>query len=264
MTHSQHPIVGDRVIEGEGTPLQEWQQWLALQCFPSLPIDELEPTQRICIFAPHPDDEVLGAAGLLQHLAERGHSICVVHVTSGTQSHPDSRLYSPERLAQVRPQESQKAFHALGIASQVEQHFFGLEDGSLYQQQRRLKQYVARFLRHDDVIIAPFAFDGHPDHEATGQVLQAYADQQGLRCWQVLIWAWHWAKPNDPRIPWEKVHAVTLNADQQQLKRQAIHCFQSQIEIDPSTGAPPILSAATIERILQPLELYIQHGFSPS
>ncbi len=254
----QHPIVGDRVIEGDGTSQDAWQNWQGLQDLPRLDIRTNFPVQqRICIFSPHPDDEILGCGGLLQQLAAKGNPITIIHVTNGTQSHPDSQLYPPETLDIVRPQESLAALKALGIDHHVTIIALDLTDGEVFHQQTEFNKKLAAIIQPEDILVTPFEFDGHPDHEATGQVVAAFAKQHSLDCYQVLIWAWHWAKPADSRIPWHHARRLDLNADQRQRKAQAIACFESQITIDESTGNPPILSAQTIARISQPWEVYL-------
>lgn len=255
---NNHPIVGDRVIEGDGTSCDAWQNWSGLQNMPRLNVATSFPAhQRVCIFAPHPDDEVLGCGGLLQHLANNGNPILLVHVTNGTQSHPDSQIYPPKALDIIRPQESIAALEALGISHQVKVISMHLSDGDVFAEQAQFHQKLAAITQPDDILVTPFIHDGHPDHEATGQVVAAFAKQHRLACYQVLIWAWHWATPADSRIPWNCAFKVDLTPEQLKRKSQAIHCFTSQITIDESTGNPPILSAQTIARISQPWEVYL-------
>lgn len=253
-----HPIVGDRLIEGDGTSQDAWQNWQGLQRLPRLDIAARFPVhQRVCIFAPHPDDEVLGCGGLLQHLAANGNNIVIIHVTNGTQSHPDSQLYSPQTLNIIRPQESLAALRALGIAGQVTTVALGLSDGDVFAQQAVLQQRLTTIIQPDDILVTPFRYDGHPDHEATGHVVTDFAKRQDLACYQALIWVWHWAKPADRRIPWHCATRLDLSAKQLHQKTQAIACFKSQITMDKSTGNPPILSAHTIARVSQPWEVYL-------
>ena len=253
-----HPIVGDRVIEGEGTSQQLWQNWQGLHDLPRVRVADSFPSpQRVCIFAPHPDDEILGCGGLLQQLVANGNAILLVYVTNGTQSHPNSQVYPPQKLNIIRPQESFAALEVLNIAQQVATVALDLTDGEVFSQQAQFKEKLTAIIRPDDILVTPFIHDGHPDHEATGQVVAAFAKQQQLACYQVLIWAWHWAKPADSRIPWHCALSVDLTAEQLQRKTQAIHCFKSQISIDASTGNLPILSAQTIARISQPWEVYL-------
>jgi len=253
-----HPIVGDRVIEGDGTSSETWQNWQGLQALPRFNIaDTFAPQRRVCIFSPHPDDEILGCGGLLQQVAANGNPIVLVHVTNGTQSHPDSQIYPPEQLDSIRPQESQSALKTLGIAQQVTTIALGLTDGNVFNEQTQFHEQLTSILQSTDILVTPFAHDGHPDHEATGQVVAAFAKQHQLACYQVLIWAWHWAKPADHRIPWHYAIRVDLTTAQAERKAQAITCFKSQITVDESTGNPPILSPQTIARISQPWEVYL-------
>ncbi len=91
--------VGDRLIYGNGTTKRAWQQWSGLQSLQTLVPEQAFPAgQRILIIAPHPDDEILGCAGLIQQLSTLEREILLVAVTNGTQSHPDSQLYTPQQL----------------------------------------------------------------------------------------------------------------------------------------------------------------------
>lgn len=253
-----HPIVGDRIIEGDGTSQDAWQNWQGLDLMPRLDIAKNFPSQqRVCIFAPHPDDEVLGCGGLLQQLAANGNALVLVHVTNGTQSHPHSQIYPPEKLDIIRPQESLNALDVLDIAHQVTTIALELPDGDVFAQQEAFHRKLAVIIQPNDILVTPFVHDGHPDHEATGQVVATFAKSRQLACYQVLIWAWHWAKPDDKRIPWHYASRVDLSVEQLLRKKRAIACFESQISVDESTGNPPILSAQTIARICQPWEVYL-------
>ena len=253
-----HPIVGDRVIKGDGTSQEAWKNWSGLQDMPRFDITKsFAPHQRVCIFAPHPDDEIIGCGGLLQQLTANGNPIVLIHVTNGTQSHPNSTIYTQEKLNTIRPQESMQALEVLGVAHQVTTVALNLADGEVFTQQEQFRQKLSTIIQADDILITTFMRDGHPDHEATGQVVASFAKQQHLACYQVLIWAWHWAKPADNRIPWHCAMRVDLTPEQLQRKIEAITCFESQITIDDSTGNPPILSAQAIARISQPWEVYL-------
>jgi hypothetical protein len=41
-----------------------------------------------------------------------------------------------------------------------------------------------------------------------------------------------------------------------QRKRDALRCFASQMEADPSTGQPPIVGPHALQRLLHPYEVY--------
>ncbi|WP_291354584.1 MULTISPECIES: PIG-L deacetylase family protein [unclassified Acinetobacter] len=254
----KHALVGDRLIHGEGTGYQDWLNWSGLDALQPLDIDACFPAgKRVLIVAPHPDDEILGCAGLLQQLAQLEREIVLVAVTNGTQSHPGSRVYTAEQLNSIRPAETQAALEVLGIQHVVSRMALNMMDGEVSSQQDRFYQALESLVKPEDILVCTFDRDGHPDHEATGKVVQQLANELQLSCYQVLIWAWHWAIPEDSRIPWNKALKLQLTPQQLEYKAQAIACFKSQLKPDQSTGRPPILSPQTIQRILMPCEVYI-------
>ena len=251
-------LVGDRLIYGEGTSYDEWSNWPGLDNLTPLDLTAHFPEgHRVLIVAPHPDDEILGCAGLMQQLVQLNREVVLVAVTNGTQSHPDSLLYTPEQLNHIRPAETEAALKVLGIDHSVQRIALNIMDGEVTSQQQQLDQALQSLIQPNDILVCTFEKDGHPDHEATGTVVKQLAHIMQLSCYQVLIWAWHWAIPNDRRIAWEKGLKLRLTTQQLALKKAAISCFKSQIETDSTTGQPPILSSTTIQRILMPCEVYI-------
>lgn len=254
----KHDIVDDRVIFGDGTSTQVWENWQGLQQLPALDLKHAFPQQRrVCILAPHPDDEILGCGGLIQQLIAQGNPILIIAVTNGTASHPYSKQYTAQDLDQLRPQETLAALAHLGATDQVQRIALNLPDGQVYQQKNSLYLALENIIQDQDILVATFAQDGHPDHEGTGKIAEKFARDHGLVCYQVLIWAWHWAKPNDERIPWQRAQRLDLSSHQQHKKRQAIDHFKTQIERDPTTMNAPILSQQAIERICKAWEVYI-------
>ncbi|WP_168405284.1 PIG-L deacetylase family protein [Acinetobacter indicus] len=252
------PVVGDRKIYGSGTDQTQWLNWSGLTGLPDLNLTQHFPERgRVLIFAPHPDDEILGCAGLMQQLAAAGRELLLVAVTNGTGSHPRSKRYSVEQLNVLRPQESLNALAVLGLEHKVQRIALNIADGQVMQAESELLQQLQNRVQPEDILVTTFAQDGHPDHEATGRVVQHWARQHRQRCYQVLIWAWHWAMPADARIPWAQARKLRLTAQQLALKQQAIQCFKTQIEADDTIHQPPILSAKTISRLLIPYEVYI-------
>ncbi|WP_347474244.1 PIG-L family deacetylase [Acinetobacter thermotolerans] len=254
----KHPIVEDRIIQGEGTALEEWQQSQQLANLKLFDFTSIFPVNhRICIIAPHPDDEILGCAGMIQQLDAAGYEIVLFAVTNGTASHPNSSLYTPEQLDLIRPRESLNALQTLNLSKPVQRIALNIQDGEVAQQRDQLAAALKQYLKSHDILVTAFEYDGHPDHEITGQVCKQVSIEMSLKCLQVLIWAWHWANPEDARIPWHKALKLELSSRQLKLKSKAMQCFKSQLEPDLSTGNDPIVSASALERLLQPWEVYI-------
>lgn len=81
------------------------------------------------------------------------------------------------------------------------------------------------------------------------------AGQVGCRLFELPIWAWHWAVPGDPRVPWHRAAAIPLAPGELTLKRRALDCFGSQGQPDFSTDSDAMLPAGATRRLLRPFEV---------
>ena len=79
--------------------------------------------------APHPDDEIFGAAGLLQSLLVRGISLEIVAVSDGEASHPSAPWRGID-LRSVRERETVHALQRLGWKAPTVTRL-GLPDGQI-------------------------------------------------------------------------------------------------------------------------------------
>jgi len=244
------------LIHGEGTDAAAWAAWPALARLPVRSAAQLVPPgQRAVIVAPHPDDEVLACGGLLHAIARLPRRILLVAVSNGEGSHPGSARYAADALARLRVRESARALSRLGAhAAQVD--YLQLPDGQLAAHETTLQAHLRERLAGSDVVFCTWAHDGHPDHEAAARAARAACGSVGARLYGAPVWAWHWARPGDPRVPWHTAFGVPLDAAAMAAKRAALHEFRSQLEPDPSTGAAPVLPARALARWLQPAEVF--------
>lgn len=125
--------------------------------------------RRLLVLAPHMDDEALAAGGTLASLAATSR-IDVAYATDGARSPLPAAPWigspAPE-LPEARRREAVEAMAVLGIPRH-RLHFLDLPDGRLRRSARDLRLGVARLLeavRPED-LLAPFRYDGHPDHVA--------------------------------------------------------------------------------------------------
>ncbi|WP_448662589.1 PIG-L deacetylase family protein [Sphingomonas sp. CJ20] len=144
--------------------------------------------RRAAIVAPHPDDEVIGAAALIQALKRRGSRVAVVVVSDGAASHAHSARWPARRLVAARRTETRRALRRLGVPM-GDVAFLGLADGGLSARLPRCKRALARALAQGgpfDLIVGPTATDAHPDHRAVAAALctvRGKARRLGYRVW---------------------------------------------------------------------------------
>ncbi|MDR5730785.1 PIG-L family deacetylase [Caballeronia sp. LZ025] len=247
----------ERVLSGSGTPEATWQGWPRLAALPEVAPAELVPSGgRAVVIAPHPDYEVLGIGGLLALLSKLSRSVLIVAVTDGTASHPHSTQWSPERLAAARPLETREALQRLKLR-QVQVARLGLQDGAAEQIEPGLLGGLSKCLQSDDIVFAPWRCDGHPDHEAAGRAACLAADALGLPFVEVPLCAWHWASPDDARVPWSRARRIVLDDATHARKLLAVQAFRSQLEPDATAGRAPVLEAHTLARLTRPFEVVL-------
>ncbi|MCK9776804.1 PIG-L deacetylase family protein [Pseudomonas syringae] len=242
---------------GQGTSLAAWNASVRLNGLPAITADLLVPTNcRAVIIAPHPDDEVLACGGLMSQLAQLERSLLLISVTDGTASHPGSTLWPVDRLSRARPEESAEALNRLGIPAEgLEWLRCGFQDGAVAESEERLVAFLEQHLGPADVVFATWAKDGHSDHEAVGRASAKACATTGAQFYEVPVWAWHWADPEDERLPWDRARKLLLDPVTLAHKRNATQAFTSQLQGDPAIGLSPVLPAAVLERLLRPFEV---------
>lgn len=231
-------------FEGDdaGTPHAAWLRSPALRGAPEL---EAAPS-ALLVVAAHPDDEVLGAFGSMRAAVNRGIPLTVVVATDGEGSHPGSPTLTPAALAARRRGEQEAALAGLG-ARIVR---LSLPDGAVRAHRRELVRAVEPLvagLPDDALVLAPWARDGHPDHEAVGDAVAAVAREAGRACAWAPIWAWLWGEPG--LLDGLDVRRVPLDAESRAAKAAAIGAHRSQVEsLSPDPADRVVLTPAMLER----------------
>lgn len=247
-----------RHIAGSGTAAAAWRADPELARLPGISLAELAPEgARVLVVAPHPDDEVLVAGGLMQMLAEAGRAATVVAVTDGEGSHPGSPAWPPARLRAARAAETAEALRVLGL-DDVPVLRLGVPDGGIAAAQAALAARLEALVEPGDLLVTTWRYDGHPDHEACARACAAAAAARAARLLEVPVWGWHWSAPGEGAIPFARACRLALAPPMVERKRAALACFRSQVQGDASTGAAPILFAGAIERLLNPWEVYVR------
>ena len=157
---------------------------------------------RFLVLAAHPDDETLGAGGLLARLHGLGAEVEVLLCTAGEASHPGSETVSREELTARRLAEFAAALETMGLTDRW--RYLGLPDSGLAERTADITRVVREAAAEVAgpagrlAIVAPYRADGHADHDALGSVAAAVAAGNGYALLEYPIWYWHWARPGTP------------------------------------------------------------------
>jgi LmbE family N-acetylglucosaminyl deacetylase len=195
---------------------------------------------RILVIAPHPDDESLGAGGLIQQAVAAGAEVRVIFVTDGD-NNPWPQRWTERRWridgecrrrwGALRRSEGMRAADILGLSTaQVE--FFGLPDAAILPLWRRrdaavLDRFVRAFSEWPaDVLIPPSPKDRHPDHRGAfyfaAEALRRLGQQPAQFSYLI-----HpgWLAAEAPGC------VLHLTREQQAVKLQAILCHETQTSL---------------------------------
>jgi LmbE family N-acetylglucosaminyl deacetylase len=168
-----------------------------LASFRNLPeagLETLLQGQKPLILAPHPDDESLGAGGLIAAACAAGTAPVVIILTDGGASHPGSCSFPPPKLAQLREAEALHATSLLGLPRQ-NLYFFRQPDGQLAAEGDAfgpmVRQAAAIGTQHGcGLVIGPWGGDPHCDHEAAAAIAAALAEHFNWRLLSYPVWGW--------------------------------------------------------------------------
>ncbi len=217
---------------------------------------------KLVVVAAHPDDETLGAAGLIQQAANHSVPTVLIVATWGEKSHPESPTHGPAQLAKLRVAELQEALRKLSPTTSL--RALALPDGEVAAHVTALEQEIVASARSAGtaLIVAPWSADGHTDHEAAGAAAARAARAGGSLFLEYPIWMWHWADPagSSPTdlVPWPALRRLELNTAQRRTKVSAMASHVSQVAaLSPERGNEALLSEAVLAHFDRPFETYI-------
>lgn len=217
------------LIHGDGTGEPVWHRWLAhLRCHELSSADWLPLGARLVVVAPHPDDEVLGCGGLIATHTAQGGEVLLVGVTDGEASHDGAPSSRREFLACIRRNEQWQGLRLLGLPRPQVLNL-ALGDGQVRLQGDLLLEKLMALLRPGDVVVSTWEHDGHPDHDATGEMARRASAAIGCAYLAAPVWMWHWATPGDDRVPWLRLRGLPLTADASAQKTAALAAHRSQL-----------------------------------
>jgi LmbE family N-acetylglucosaminyl deacetylase len=185
----------------------------------------------LLVIAPHPNDEILGAGGLIRTWAAYGRPVSVLSVSDGEAADPGL-----DGLANLRREELRAALRKL-CPTHVSVTRLGLPDGRITEHLNRLRNALLPLCRDTPTLIAPYEHDRHPDHQAVGALCMDFARSRNIPIARYAIRAW--PRPDLEMSSKERWVKFPLSSEVKRAKARAIECFRSQIA-SGSSGPPQL------------------------
>ncbi len=254
---------GEALFEHTDPGISEEQWWSAPQ-WADVPILDLPATvaafRGAVVVSAHPDDETVGAGGLLADLADAGMDLTVLVATSGERSH---RVFDEDSAGQLGTRRRREVEHAIScLAPSARVVHLRLPDSGLRGEVDQLITAIAARTDADTLVIAPWTQDGHSDHDAVGAAAALAASSKSAAVVHYPVWLWHWADPAS--LPWAHMVGSHTSLVGCWRKRSALAAFTTQIYgWDPIPGGsqtPPMLGPAVLNRARRLIETLIDPG----
>lgn len=135
--------------------------------------------ETVLVFAPHPDDDILGCGGSIVHHVRNGDRVIIVYMTSGDRSRWKG---NKEELPILREAEAKRAAKKLGVRELV---FLREQDRALKADDRTVRKVVDLILDYRPTFAyTTHQVDGHRDHQATYSIV-AEAARRAKNKWKI-------------------------------------------------------------------------------
>lgn len=131
--------------------------------------------EKVIVFAPHPDDDLIGCGGSISKHIKQGNEVTIVYMTSGDAG---SLKYSKQELVKIRETEAKNATKILGVDDLI---FLRNADGYLeYNKENLVKIIDVIRDKKPNIAYIPHKNDAHKDHMKTNElVLEAIGRASG-------------------------------------------------------------------------------------
>ncbi|MGO4512948.1 PIG-L family deacetylase [Bradyrhizobium sp. 2TAF36] len=224
---------------------------------------ELTRGEPFAVLSPHPDDESLGAGGLIAQARHHTQDVSIILLTDGSQSHPNSKTYSRDRLIATRRSELAEAARILGVP--LNRLFeLGLHDTAAPSEGPDFEQSVERVSTilastGARTLFVTWEHDPHCDHQAAAELAQELRRRHpALILWSYPVWGWHLPPSQKISAPAPKGLRLPID-DVLPNKRGAIAAHVSQmtdlIDDDPDGFR---FTNETLAPFLRPFEHFME------
>ncbi|MFJ3312220.1 PIG-L family deacetylase [Micrococcus endophyticus] len=253
-----------------GTSEEAWAA-AGVGALPALEAPAWDADTLLLVAVAHPDDETLGATGLIRSALRGGARVHVLVATAGEASHPDSPTHAPEDLVRLRRTEMEHALDALAAdlpgpgedrRSALTWESLGLPDSGVAGREDAVRAaVVAALAAHPGpaVLASHDPGDGHADHEAVGRAVGELAGERDLPLCAFPIWFWHWADPAE--LPARRYRRLALTDDDRAARRAALDAHASQVRpLSDAPGDEAVLGPQVLAHHDRPFEAHRLSG----
>ncbi len=178
---------------------------------------------KVLIVAPHPDDEIIGCAGLMQSLLKAGKEVHIVILTGGEGSHKGCCSKSNSELIEARRDLAAKANKQIGITKE-NLYFLHYQDGNIhyeYQETEKLADLIKGV--QPNSIFVPHKGEGWNDHlQVRNMIQKLIKNNSDIRLYEYCVWFWYY---NTWNIDWKNAFTLSMTKAEHLLKNQAIDTY---------------------------------------
>lgn len=200
----------------------------------------LKKHDRLLVLAVHPDDETLGAAGLIQHAVAAGAAVKIIFVTNGDKNPWPQRALELHwritdkdraRWGDRRSQEAIAAISTFGL-HEHDAKFLGLPDQGLSAMlkngnQQLIEQFSTLIGDFQPTVLVSSAIqDKHPDHNALAVIIDFALTQLNTPPPLLLTYLIHGQQAGTG-----KAYSIALAQEELDCKRRAILCHATQVAL---------------------------------
>lgn len=216
---------------------------------------------RLMIFAPHPDDEVLGCGILLQRARAIAAATRVVYVTDGENNPWPQRFLERKwrldssdrkRWGQLRRAECLASLRVLGHDPSTVCFLAMPDQGLTSLLLKDCSSALAALTRSINDwapthVFIPSATDIHPDHSAIAVMLSLVLQELPEDRWPDAVWSYAVHKHSAAFCA--RAYRLPQSADETARKMQAVYCHQTQLKL----SSRRFLSYAARPELWQPI-----------
>lgn len=183
----------------------------------------LHTARSISIIAPHPDDETIGCAGLIQQLLAAGKRVDIIYMTGGGKSHRGCCDIDEATLIENRRRLAKASADILNLPHD-NLHFLDYPDGGIaYEcnETSKLRNLLKEL--NPETVLIPHKGEGWDDHIKTGEIVKSLLkDSNTTAIYEYCVWFWYY---NVWNIDWENARTVTMTNEQHKKKLQAMDAY---------------------------------------